>query len=252
MVFLDKRLSGKSQSGVFRGRFAAVNVAVKRIEKCNYDLNKKYVQREHKTLEELFEHENVVKYYDCQELHGMIYLALELCNTDLQNYIELNGRQNMEISLVIATQMRNGLEYLHDKGFVHRDFKPPNVLMKILGNGKIRVKICDMGISRKVNQACLTYSETGHGGSKGYVPFEVLDAADRGEKAEHLSFFVDIFSFAVTLYFMLSGGKHPFGKLDERNSNILRKKCPDLDSTVLMYEAQHLLLIMLDHCAYKR
>ena len=251
-VYLNEILSEKSQSCVFRGKFGAADVAVKRIAKHLYHVSKKYMQQEHETLHELFEHDNIVRYYDCQELHGMIYLALELCETDLQKYVEQQGVQNLAISLSIASQMCNGLEYLHEKSFVHRDFKPANVLIKTVGNGQIRAKICDMGISKKLDPGRMTYSETGNQGTRGYMPFEVLDACYNGRRAVHLSFSVDIFTLAVTLYFLLSGGNHPFGEAVERDLNILRKKSPDFRNVFLTHEAVKLLQRMMDHCACQR
>ena len=248
---LDNPLSEKSQNSVFLGKFGDVEVAVKRIAKSNYFIDKKYMHPEHAYLKELYEHENIVRYYDFQEREGMIYLALELCDGDLEIYVE-KEQQNSGISLDIASQICNALEYLHGKGIIHLDVKPANVLIKKLGNGKIRVKLCDMGISRKVRPGRQTYSETGDRGTVGYMPFEVLDAVDKGERASHLSFSLDIFSFAVTLHFLLSGGKHVFGKILERDTNILQKKCPDLDTDALSYEALDLLPKMMDHCASQR
>ena len=251
-MFLNESLSEKSQSSVFRGRFGDTDVAVKRVSKHNYYIDKKYVQCEHKTLAELFEHDNIVRYYDCQERHGMIFLALEFCESDLEKYVEHHRIPDPATSLDIASQMCCGLEYLHSKEFVHRDFKPANVLMKKLANSLFRVKICDMGISRKVKPGQQTYSETGDRGTTGYMPFEVLDAFNKRVRAQHLSFSVDIFSFAITLYFMLSGGEHPFGHRYKRDGNILDRKCPNLDSAMLSYEAKDLLPRMLNHCAHER
>ena len=202
-------------SAVYHGKSGDREVVVKVVPTFSYFVDKKYIQPEHKSLNQLLRHPNVVEYFDCVQTDELVYLAMEKCDTDLQNEIEKWKNQSkapdQAVAINIASQTCRGLHYLHQNGFVHRDMKPANVLLTWMGDGSLCVKICDMGISRKLDPGRLTYSETGDLGSAGYRPFELLDAVNKGLQAEHLSFSVDVFPLGVTFHVLLSPGKHPFG-----------------------------------------
>ena len=255
-IYKNHVISTKSQSTIFLGKFGAIEVAVKRVPENSYFLDKKYTQPEHVSLHELFQHPNIIRYFDCAKKDGWIYLALEKCDTDLDTLTDewrrKNNLPNQTVRVNIASQICKGMNYLHQKGFVHRDMKPSNILLTRMGHGLLSVKICDMGIARKLEPGASTYSETDHSGSAGYMPFEILDAINNARKAEHLSFSVDVFPLGVTFHVLLSPGKHPFGELIYRNVNILKREKPDIDKASLSYEAQALVSIMVAHEADER
>ena len=255
VIYNKKTISVRSQSTVFLGKFGAIDVAVKRVAENNYFLDKKYSQPEHVSLDQLFQHPNIVRYFDYVQKDGWVFLALEKCDTDLDTEINKWRRESsapdQKLRVNIAFQICKGLHYLHQKRFIHRDMKPANILLKWLGNKSLSVKICDMGISRKLDLERSTYSETGSAGSPGYKPYELLDAICKELPAEHLSFSVDVFSLGATFHVLLSPGKHPFGEPIFRDVNILKKEDPNIDRT-LSYEAQELISNMLKHEAIER
>ncbi len=75
---------------------------------------------------------------------------MELCDGSLQDFIDQNkGKKIPEKDvLLIFTQIIRALKYIHDKGVVHRDLKPGNILFKNLGDKKIWI-ISDFGASVK-------------------------------------------------------------------------------------------------------
>ena len=255
-MYEKKTISTRGQSTIFLGKFGCTDVAIKRIPENKYFLDKCYTQPEHESLDQLFQHPNIVRYFDYAEKGGWVYLALEKCDTDLETEIDKwrieNSPPDQTVCVNISWQICEGLHYLHEKGFVHRDMKPSNVLLTYMGDGSLSVKICDMGISRKLELGRVTYSETGNSGSAGYRPYEILHAIHKREKAKHLSFSVDVFSLGATFHLLLSLGKHPFGGLLLRDGNILEKKEPDIDKDSLSYEAQMLISNMIKHEAKGR
>lgn len=102
----------------------------------------------------------------------------------------------------IALQVVEGLTYLHDRGIVYRDLKPSNVLVFSLSMGIFsNVKLSDYGISQWSSMMGLTAGK----GTPGYQAPEITQRnVTYNEK-------VDIFSFGVTFYEIITGGHHPYG-----------------------------------------
>ena len=255
-MYEKKTISKTDHSTVFLGKFGSTYVAIKRVPQNQYYLHKSYLQPEHVSLDQLFQHPNIVRYFDYAEKDGWVYLTLEKCDTDLKTEIDKWRRENsppdQTVCVNISLQICKGLHYLHQKRFVHRDMKPSNVLLTCMGDGSLSVKICDMGISRKLELGRVTYSETGNSGSAGYRPYEILHAVHKGGKAKHLSFSVDVFPLGATFHMLLSLGKHPFGEPVFRDGNIFKKEEPDIDKVSLSYEAQMLISNMVKHEAEGR
>ena len=255
-IYKNEKLSAKGNSIVFGGKFGDRDVAVKRVPEDIYFVDKKYTQREDRTLGQLFEHQNVISYFDCFTDNGWVYLVLERCDTDLNSQIkQWNNKKSWPYYTVlvnIASQICQGLKYIHEKGIIHRDMKPSNILLKSMGDGSLGVKICDMGISRKLEDCRDTFSETGDMGSAGYRPFELLEAVMAGERIRHLSFLVDIFGLGCTFHVLFSKGQHPFGNVFVCENNIFKKENPEIDKKLLCSEAQDLISQMIKHGADQR
>jgi serine/threonine protein kinase/tetratricopeptide (TPR) repeat protein len=148
-------------------------------------------------------HPNVGGVYDVIEHAGELWLVME--------YVEgetLRNRLTRPISIdeffAIATQCCEGLQAAHEKGIIHGDIKPENIMIAA-GN---RVKILDFGVARRAwnsNPTDATKSMetmTASGGTPAYMAPEVLlQRPDDGRS--------DIFSLGLVFYEML-GGEQPF------------------------------------------
>ncbi|HRH42818.1 MAG TPA: protein kinase, partial [Pyrinomonadaceae bacterium] len=110
----------------------------------------------------------------------------------LENWLKENRQAASEAEAVeITLQILKGLENLHEKGFVHRDLKPDNILIM---NGKLC--LADFGISREVK----TYSKaTGTAGTVEYMPPEAF------EKKPSVTPQTDIWAIGVILQRLLTG-----------------------------------------------
>ncbi|XP_048348584.1 serine/threonine-protein kinase/endoribonuclease IRE2 isoform X2 [Sphaerodactylus townsendi] len=207
---------GAGGTCVFRGHFDGRRVAVKRLLPENTHL----VEREVQLLRESDEHPNVVRYFCTEKDRQFHYVALELCALTLQEYVEsptLDSRTLDSASLLQQTM--SGLAHLHSLGIVHRDLKPSNILISAPDiHGQIRAIISDFGLCKKLQAGRSSFSlRSGIPGTEGWIAPEVLREAPQ----ENPTCAVDIFSAGCVFYYVVSGGRHPFGDRLRRQANIL-------------------------------
>jgi serine/threonine-protein kinase len=144
-------------------------------------------------------HPNIVTIYDVGETNECAYIAMEyLDGMSLREIIRQHGPLPIELALDTALQMAHALAFAHDHGIVHRDVKPPNV---IVTGKRATVKLTDFGIAHLMSN-----SETRAGmlmGSPRYMSPEQV----QGQTVDGRS---DIFSLGIVLHEMLTG-QPPFG-----------------------------------------
>jgi eukaryotic-like serine/threonine-protein kinase len=137
-------------------------------------------------------HPHIVTTYDFGEEGDLAYMAMELLEgTDLRNRLQ-KGALPVAEAVDIAQQVAEGLGFAHERGVVHRDIKPGNIML--LGRGQ--AKIMDFGIARMRSADFKTSTGIVLGTPRFMSPEQVA-----GEPVDHRS---DIFSLGAVLYEMLT------------------------------------------------
>ncbi len=156
---------------------------------------KEKFQNEVKILQRL-SHPGIIRIYDFNEDNGFLFYTMEYLEGETLKEKLINIKQNntppipFDKSILILKQILDVLEYAHNKGIVHRDLNPANIML--LPNGQ--VKLLDFGIAKEMNNA----QNTTIAGTPLFIAPEQL----LGQKS---SVETDIFSLGVTFYFMITG-----------------------------------------------
>ena len=146
------------------------------------------------------QHPNVVTVYDVGRDQDLYFIAMEYVEgKPLTRY--LGGGEELPLAAKVAVirQAAEALAHAHERGVVHRDIKPGNILITRDG----RVKVTDFGIGKFTAATSSDMTRTGQMiGSPAYMSPEQI----RGEKIDGRS---DLFSLGVVLYELLTGAR-PF------------------------------------------
>ena len=149
----------------------------------------------------LITHRNVVRVHDLGEVDGQPFLSMEYVDgEDLASLLRRIGRLPADKALELARQLCAGLGAAHERGILHRDLKPGNVLV----DGQGRAKITDFGLAALASD--LEAPELA--GTPAYMAPEQL-----GEG--RVSYASDIYSLGLVLYEMFTG-RSPFAGNDSR------------------------------------
>jgi serine/threonine-protein kinase len=134
--------------------------------------------------------------------HHLAYLVMELVEGEpLAGILAREGRISQELTLEILEQAAQALQAAHERGLVHRDVKPGNILIVPGQNGQITVKLTDFGIAKAADAAPVTRSGMVMGTAHYIAPEQA-----QGYEAEPAS---DVYSLAVCGYECLTGHR-PF------------------------------------------
>lgn len=144
-------------------------------------------------------HPNIVKVYDVNVTDQTQYIVMEYIDgITLKEYMEQRGEAlTYKETLHFITQLLRALQHAHEKGIVHRDIKPQNVMLLLDSS----IKIMDFGIARFSRSESQTITDKAIG-SVHYISPEQA----RGDATDLKA---DIYSVGVMMYEMLAG-KLPF------------------------------------------
>lgn len=166
-------------------------VAVKIVKLNGAASRYRFLVREIRCMKAL-QHANIVQLYEVIETKDTILTVMEyVSGGSVMDYLTSRGHIKEKEARPIFQKLLSAVYYCHQRGFVHSDIKPENILF----DSKMNPKIADFGFSReygdrKLNTRCCTPS---------YAAPEVFFGEDYEGPA------ADVWSFGVTLYRMVAG-----------------------------------------------
>ena len=224
---------GRGSFGVvFKGIFKNKEVAIKRIQIIDRPPSS---EREENAMRKI-KHEHVVSIIHSEEDVNFKYFVMELCVSSMDKLFSLESRHQsvpLPSDKVVLIQLANGLNYIHEAKFVHRDVKPSNVLITLNGT----MKWSGFGVS-KPTEPDGSFEYSGLRGTMQWMPPEVIklgsvkfgssETRDNPPKGTIKS---DIFAFGLVCFYYLTRGKHPFGGLRslETTNNIVNGKLVNIE-----------------------
>lgn len=170
-------------------------VAVK-ILKDEYIANEEFKRRfknESKAIAVL-SHPNIVKVFDVSYGDMLQYIVMEYVEgITLKEYTQQQGKVNPREAIYFLTQILYALQHAHDKGIVHRDVKPQNIMLQSDGT----IKVTDFGIARFSRSETRTMTDCAIG-SVHYISPEQAKGNLTDAKT-------DLYAVGVVFYEMLTG-----------------------------------------------
>ena len=142
----------------------------------------------------MLSHPNIVAVYDVSKADDMEYIVMELIDgITLKEYLQKKGHLSWQETVYFALQIAKALQHAHNRGIVHRDIKPQNIM--VLRDGT--AKVADFGIAHQVSKQ-QTYNKGEAIGSVHYISPEQA----KGSRIDNRA---DIYSLGVVMYEMLTG-----------------------------------------------
>ena len=209
--YIGKRLDGRYEIreligvGGMANVYKAYDIAEQRVVavkilRDEYMNNDEFIRRfrnESRAIS-LLSHPNIVKVYDVIFSDRIQSIVMEYIDgITLKDYIDQEGTLRWKEAVHFTVQILRALQHAHDRGIVHRDIKPQNIML--LSDGTI--KITDFGIARFSRSNTKTITDRAIG-SVHYISPEQASGAPTDART-------DIYSLGVMMFEMLTG-KLPF------------------------------------------
>lgn len=192
-------------------------------------------------------HPNIVQAIDVGQAGGRHFFVMEYVEGEsVSEYLERHGRYSEPDALKVIIQIAEALNHAHERGFIHRDVKPKNIMLTNSGVAKL----ADMGLARQVSDREAAEAEAGRAfGTPYYIsPEQIRGEVDVDSRC-------DIYGLGATFYHMVTG-RVPFS--GRTPSEVMRKhlrevpKPPDHINSELSAGVSEIIEVMLAKDRKKR
>ncbi|MBL8746835.1 MAG: serine/threonine protein kinase [Phycisphaerae bacterium] len=142
-------------------------------------------------------HKNIVQAFDVGQWSNFHYFVMEYVEgKTVHELLQEQGSLSMESALDIAIATAEALRHAHERGFVHRDVKPKNIIL----DGEGTPKLADLGLARAIADREAGLAERGQAlGTPYYIsPEQVRGEVEIGPPA-------DVYGLGATFYHMVTG-----------------------------------------------
>jgi tetratricopeptide (TPR) repeat protein len=151
----------------------------------------------------LIEHPHIAVIHEVGQADGVTFIAMELIRGEKLSDVLVRGPLPPKRALDLAVEIAEGLGRAHEKGLIHRDLKPGNVMITEDGHAKV----IDFGLAKLIEAAMPDAPTVGSPGPHSTPGLVIGTAAymspeqARGDRVDHRT---DIFSLGIVLYEMLT------------------------------------------------
>jgi len=200
-VKIVKKIGEGGMGSVYLGKHQTLDIplAVKLLPK-HIDLkDPEYSQRffREARIAARMRHPNLVQVHDSGVEDGYYYLVMDYVDgPTCREEVEQQGRLDWQRAIEITMQVAEGLEYAADKGIIHRDVTPGNIILDSDGTARIT----DLGLAKETTSDVTGLTRSGASlGTPYYMSPEQINSA------RDVDFRADIYSLGATLYHMVCG-----------------------------------------------
>jgi tRNA A-37 threonylcarbamoyl transferase component Bud32 len=203
------KLGAGAMATVFKAKQISLDrmVAIKVLPR-KFTTNPQFIERfyaEGRAAAQL-NHPNIVQAYDVGKAGDYHFFVMEYVEgSSVYDEIVKNKRYNEADAIEIAIQVAEALQHAHERGLIHRDVKPKNIMLTKAGIAKL----ADMGLARAISDKEAAEAEQGKAFG---TPYYISPEQIRGEI--NITPAADIYSLGATIYHMVTGavpfdGKNP-------------------------------------------
>ena len=210
--------------------------ALKRMEKAKMNANE--FRREISTFLSISgKCENIIKYYESVEDDFFYYLSLDLMDGDMHEFVRNDDVNNVLKDPVLRVQVTkeiiDGLAFIHEQKFIHRDLKPGNILYTT--DPALHFKIADFGLTKNMStlSTMMSSRESGVGmapGTRCWMSPELISMESREHTQQS-----DIFSLGLVFHYLFTLGKHPFATESEEPAHVIEQRIVQTQVTLAFH-----------------
>ena len=187
------------------------------------------------------EHPHIVPVYAAEARDGLLFLVMRMLpGRPLSERIARDGPMAPDEAARIAHEVAQALAFAHQRGVIHRDVKPDNIVLDAAGHASVT----DFGVSLVIGSPGAGTARGGSVGTPAYVsPEQALDEAVDGRS--------DVYALGVVLFEMLTG-RVPFGGRSARELIAMHVAAPVPSVSALRAETPAALVALVDRMLAKR